>query len=317
MNQAPSYNPQNKSLVDRGIASITNAAESVKQNVQGAFNGFSNQPNTPSSFSFSNTIIAKFAFVVFVIIIFMFLINLGINLIMYFSSASTTPYLVKGMLDGANPLTISQDPNASDSVTILRSNNESLGAEFTWAVWINITDIPSTQRDQTAYQHIFNKGNNTYGTDHIATVNNGPGLYLGNLTDPEQWNNFHIIMDTVSPNDPNITIDIPDIPLKNWVFLVIRLENSILDVYVNGTISARLTLSNVPKQNYDNVYLFQNGGFNGAISNLRYYNYALNVFEINSILQKGPNTTKSSKNTGMSTMSTYTYLSYLWYDSKL
>jgi len=312
MNQAPSSNPENKSIVDRGVAAVTNAVDSVKQNVQGAFNGFENQPNTPSAFSFSNTIVAKFAFVIFVIILFMFLINLGINMIMYFSSPSKAPYLVNGLLDGGTPVTIPQDPNVSGSVTLLRSNNETLGAEFTWTVWIQINDLPTTN---SKYQHIFNKGNNSYDDDGIATVNNGPGLYLGNTTLGTHTNNFRIVMDSLSTDDQNTIIDIPDIPLKNWVFLVIRLENSILDVYVNGTIAARNVLSGVPKQNYDNVYLFQNNGFNGSISNLRYYNYALNVFEINSILQRGPNTANSSFKSGLSAMSTYSYLSNLWYDS--
>jgi hypothetical protein len=95
------------------------------------------------------------------------------------------------------------------------------------------------------------------------------------------------------------------------------MENSVIDVYVNGTVSARLTLSNVPKQNYADILLFQNGGFSGNISNLRYFDKALNVFDINSIIKKGPNMNSSSQQKGISLMSNYDYLSNIWYGSKL
>jgi hypothetical protein len=110
---------------------------------------------------------------------------------------------------------------------------------------------------------------------------------------------------------------INDIPLQKWVHVAIRMENSVIDVYVNGTVSARLSLSNVPKQNYADILLFQNGGFSGNISNLRYFDKALNVFEINSIIKKGPNMNASAQQKGISLMSNYDYLSSIWYGSKL
>ena len=66
-------------------------------------------------------------------------------------------------------------------------------------------------------------------------------------------------------------------------------------------------------QNYHDVHVCKNGGFQGKISNLRYYNKALTIFEINSIINSGPDTkvynTQISKD--------YNYLSTLWYTSKL
>jgi hypothetical protein len=68
-----------------------------------------------------------------------------------------------------------------------------------------------------------------------------------------------------------------------------RLENRKLDVYINGTIVVRHELENVPKQNYSDVYISQNGGFNGEQSSLRYFNRALTSMEIQNLVQKGPN----------------------------
>jgi len=311
MNQQPLNNPP---LQNPSTSSMSNALGSIKDSMKSVFSGFSNQPNATETFRFSNTIIAKFAFLILVVIVFMFLVNLGINLITYFTSPQTMPYLVEGMLQGNVPVTIPQDPRKEGSIQLLRSNNESLGAEFTWSIWIYVTDLP---QDKTKYQHIFNKGNNVYNSLNVATVNNGPGLYFGNPSDPNKLNSLYLIMDTVDQTDKNTSVVINDIPLQKWVHVAIRMENSVIDVYVNGTVSARLTMSNVPKQNYADILLFQNGGFSGNISNLRYFDKALNVFDINSIIKKGPNMNSSSQQRGISLMSNYDYLSNIWYGSKL
>ena len=51
--------------------------------------------------------------------------RIGLALILYFTRPSTSPYIVKGLLNGSEKQIISQDPNVDGSVTILRSNNES------------------------------------------------------------------------------------------------------------------------------------------------------------------------------------------------
>jgi len=339
MNQEP-VTTQNNNILNQGTQTVSDALSSVKNQVTGAFNDFTSQPDAPSEFSYSNTIIAKFAFLILVIMLFMFFINLGINLISYFLSTGNNPYLIRGLQQGTNPLQIPQNPNATGSVTLMRSNNESTGAEFTWSVWLYIDDLTSSYPQR--YQHIFNKGDNVYDyATGISAVNNAPGLYLGNGGDAKNpMNTLHIVMDTVGDtvqsNDLNKptsasttltpktmkngfmnpspgTIDVPNIPLKKWFHLVIRLENSILDVYVNGTIDQRQILSNVPKQNYFDVFVCQNGGFQGNLSDLRYFNSALNVFQINSIVSNGPSLKTNAQYVSSTTLSDYHYLSPLWY----
>jgi len=240
----------------------------------------------------------------------MFLLSLGISLIGYFILPSNNPYLVKGMIDGSYPVRIPQNPNDSRSVPILKSNNENTGMEFTWSVWVYLNDLGTSANK---YQHIFSKGDNLFNENsNIASVNNAPGLYLA----PSQ-NTFHIIMNTVSPDNVNEIVDISNIPIKKWVNVIIRLKNTLLDTYINGTISNRIVLKNVPKQNYDDVYVCQNGGFSGKLADLRYFNKALNIFEINSILSSGPNTSTSKLTSDQTAKGNYSYLSNLWYASKL
>ena len=120
-------------------------------------------------------------------------------------------------------------------------------------------------------------------------------------------------MSTTSTNTDFIEID--DIPLKNWVNIIVRMKNTTLDVYVNGTVAGRLNLREVPLQNYYDVHIGQNNGFNGKISNLRYYDYALNIFEINKVVAAGPNL-NSAKNS-RKLQDNYFYLSPSWFTAKI
>ena len=102
-----------------------------------------------------------------------------------------------------------------------------------------------------------------------------------------------------------------DIPFNKWVNVIIRCSNVDLDVYINGTIARSMKLSGVPKQNYGDVFVGMNGGFNGYVSNLWYYNYALGTAEIQRLVRGGPNTNmvgSSSMN-----MKNPDYLSLRWY----
>jgi len=344
---------------------VSNTFSDVKNSVTGAINDFSNQPNAPNGFSFSNTIVAKFAFLLLIIILFMFAINLGIVLISYFLSPQSNPFLIKGMSSGTNPLTIPQNPGTAGSIPLLRSNNEAHGAEFTWSVWLYIDDV---NVDSKKYKHIFNKGDNTYDANTgLSTVNNAPGLYLGNGGSSNMpVNTLHIVMDVVgdasaiaptaapgatlaptsaatssllqNPNPVSTTpssdsaaavpagqvnsyminkpstIDIKNVPLKKWFHVAIRLENSVLDVYINGTIDQRSVLTNVPKQNYNDINICQNSGFAGSVSDLRYFNSALNVFQLSTIVSRGPNLKTSSNTLHAQKMDNYNYLSYMWYN---
>lgn len=294
--------------IKSGIQSVEETFSNIRSSVDDTLNEFSDKSKTSidasTEFLNSNTIIAKFVFVILILVGFLLLMNLGIFLISYFSDLSVNPYLINGTIGGTTPMIIQQDPKAYNSVSILRSNNESHGIEFTWSFWLYINDIGT---DPNKYQHIFNKGDNYFNTNNIASVNNSPGVYLG----PKN-NNLHIIMNTTSINDmSNNYVDIDNIPIRNWFHVAIRLQNRTMDIYINGTIASRIQLPNIPKQNYNNVNICQNGGFSGNLSNLRYYNYAITIFDINAIVSVGPNI-KLLGNANVNS-SYYGYLSNLWY----
>jgi hypothetical protein len=288
--------------------SISEGYKQASTSVSDTLSEFSSKTASPGAtpeFLQSNSIVAKFAFIIFVLILFFILLGLGIKLLMKLLGPSDSPFLIKGTSNGTDNKTIFTDPHVSGSIPIVKSNNQSTGMEFTWSVWLLVNDINVSNSQQ--YKNVFNKGNAQYDSKGIATVNNGPGLYIDNAN-----KQLHIVMDTVT-GQPPLSIDVPNIPLKKWFHVAIRLENTAFDVYVNGVITNRLILQHTPKQNYQDVNICANGGFAGMLADLRYYNHALSVFDILSIVNYGRN----SNMTGSDDSSNYPfYLSNSWYTRK-
>lgn len=244
---------------------------------------------------------SRFIFIILLLIGTIILIQVFINVVPWLMSTNS-PYLVKGMIPGNASVVIHQDQNLSGAVPIERSNNGQSGIECSWSVWLNITDVSSSTQQ---YKHVFHKGEQNIDTDTgMNFPNNGPGLYISPNT-----NELVVIMNTFSVI--NEEIKIPNVPMNKWVNVVIRIMNNTVDVYVNGALAKRHVLSSVPKQNYGNVYVASNGGFSGNLSDLRYYNYALQPGEILSIANGGPNLTVNKNSTVLN--SKPPYLSLQWY----
>lgn len=253
------------------------------------------------SFLESNSLVAKFAFLLLVIFGFIILLQFGIIIISWFLKPSESPQLIKGMVDAKQMIIFPQDPNSNGAVTIYRSVNATQGLEFTWCVWIFINDL---QTNTGIYKHIFSKGNSNITNNGLISPNNAPGLYIA----PNK-NDLVVKMNTFNVIDEEIVI--PEIPINKWVNVIIRCENTKLDVYINGTVTRSINLVGVPKQNYGDVYVAMNGGFDGYISNLWYYNYSLGTAAIQRIVDNGPNLKMIGSNGIADKM--HDYLSLRWF----
>ncbi len=269
------------------------------------FNSFSTNTGSfgTKEFMESNSLVAQIAFLLLVIVGFVLLLRIGLSVISYFFKPNDSPRLINGMVDASQMIVFQQDPSANNSATIYRSVNANDGIEFTWSVWIFINNLNDSGSSNT-YKHIFSKGNSDLQQNGMISPNNAPGLYIA-----PNSNTLVVMMNTF--NVINEEILIPDIPLNKWVNVIIRCQNTTLDVYINGTIARSINLIGVPKQNYGDVYVAMNGGFNGNISNLWYYNYALGTSKIQDIASDGPNT-RMIGTTGMSN-NTFDYLSLRWF----
>jgi hypothetical protein len=85
----------------------------------------------------------------------------------------------------------------------------------------------------------------------------------------------------------NLPCDIIDLPLQRWNHVVVVLWNRNIDVYLNGKLARSCTLRSVPILNNGNLYINQEGGYKGDMSNLRYFNRAINAEQVYDIYKKG------------------------------
>jgi len=324
-----------KDTAANALDSTKTVVESIRDSVSDTMGDFSSKvavdANASQEFLNSNTIISRIGFVLLVLIVFLFSLRFFMSIIGYFLSPPKSPYVVYGMLNGNQSQIVGQNPDNKDSVTILRSNNQASGIECTWSIWLNINPGSSPSVD-SSFQNVFVKGDGIFDPNTgLSSVDNGPGMYIyetsvGTTGQLSGVYNLIALFNIVSGKDvsyngfsiPETYIDVSGVPLQKWFHVALRLQNTVLDVYINGTLSKRTVLPDVPKQNYADVYVCGNGGFPGALSNLRYYPYALNVFEINSISWWGPNLTAASMAKSATQVNNgYTYLSNLWYNHHL
>ena len=182
-----------------------------------AFKSFSTTNGNIGSPSFleSNSLVAKFAFLILVIFAFVILLRVGISTISYFLTPTASPHLIDGMVDAKQLIVFPQDPSSNGAVTIYRSVNSSGGIEFTWSTWIFINNM---QYLEGQYRHIFSKGNSNLETNGLVFPNNAPGLYL-----TPYKNNLVVMMNTY--NVINEEVIVPDVPLNKWFNIIIRCNN--------------------------------------------------------------------------------------------
>ena len=282
------------------------------ENLKSNFNNYSSNRYISGSKEFlqSNSIVAKFAFLILVLIVFMMCLRIGSFILGKILSHDKNPVLIDGMINARQMMIIPQDPSKKGSVPILRSVNEREGIEFTWSVWIFVNDFGIKEHEM---KHVFHKGNDRLeeGTNF---PNNAPGLYItprienGNKGDMA---GLKVIMNSFEKINEEITIT--DLPLHKWVNVIIRIsKQNNLDVYINGLLVKRHILSGVPRQNYGDVYVAMNGGFDGNISDLRYFEKAIGTSKIQSLLKKGPSTNIVGSDMNV-TNKEKKYLSTRWY----
>lgn len=252
----------------------------------GNVSGYSNNESKimgSKEFLESNSLVAKVAFLLVIFLIFIILLRIGIIFLSWALSYSSSPILLDGMIDAKQMKVVEVDPNEKKSKPINRSDDETDGIEFTWSVWLYVDELDYKKGQ---FKHVFHKGNDNINLETkpfgMNFPNNAPGLYLA----PE-INNLVVVMNTFNQIEEKVIIK--NYPLNKWFNVIIRVENTDLDIYMNGTITNKHVLKSVPKQNYDKVYMSLNGGFSGYTSELRYFDHALGTTIIQQIIDKGPN----------------------------
>jgi hypothetical protein len=253
----------------------------------------------------SNTLIAKISFTLLVMFIFYILLKFSVAYIPKMMNMSNSKKLIDGTLDDNSSLVIPQDPSYKNAITIQRSSNENYGVEFSWSLWLYVNDA-SIVKSNTGYHHIFHKGD-ILNHDSIYNIAS-PGLYI-------QRNN-NVLLFTINSFDKyDNKIEIPNLPINKWLNIIIRCKNKTIDIYINGYIKETIELTKLPKQNDGDVFINQNqqNSFKGKISNLWYYEKALNIFDIKQINLKGPNLNMVASDTSGLLNPQHDYIGFDWY----
>ena len=255
------------------------------------------------TFMESNSGVSRFAFLMLVLIAFMVALRVGVAALTWWFTPRSSPVLLKGMRKATQTSVIKQDPSVNGSIPVKRSVNESQGMEFSWSVWLYIDD--QTFADKTQLKHVFHKGNDTLGDRGMVKPNNAPGMYLAAGT-----NDLIVVMNSYDRPDEEMRVE--GVPMNKWINVILRLDQQRnLDVYINGTLKQRHVLEGVPKQNYGDVFVTMNGGFQGYVSQLQYFDHAVSIHTINSLVKSGPN--MSMKDDDMMTKTKPYYLSSSWF----
>jgi hypothetical protein len=216
------------------------------------------------------------------------------------------------------PREYEQNPNVRGHKLLPLSDNERSGAEFSYAfyLWIN----PSSFRQEDGLLHIMHKGN------PVPFPLMAPGVFLRSninalrvyMNSSKKWNNY---------------IDVENIPVKKWVHITVIARANAVEIYLNGNLAKKLNMEDATLyQNFGNLYLFSSrpcmvnmmspesvgdansnklqvfGTYNGNMSNLFYYSYALSYTEIQGLVNEGP-----SSKTENTTSATPPYLQDTWW----
>ena len=245
-----------------------------------------------TEFFSSNTSISNFVYFILCVLLFVVLFQIGSQFVFYMFGPQYNPYVINGMVRSNVQRKISVDPNVVDSVPIFRSVDQPQGIEFSWNVWFIVHDISGVSNTGGGAR-IFSKGINTATsttTQMNRYLNVSPGLFI---TPGSNENELVVVLNTFDPGKVsqttfNETITIPNIPMQKWVCCTIRVQGTYVDVYINGILTKRTILINVPKQNTDHVYIGDSTGFKGYISSIRYYANAINYDEIQALFAAGP-----------------------------
>lgn len=185
------------------------------------------------------------------------------------------PYLVPATKDAQRALRIEQNPlnpNSSNVIELRRSRNEHDGLEFTYSWWTFISDYNYKKGE---WKNVFFKGNST------SWPLRAPGVWLH----PTE-NTLYVYMN--SYGDIQNEVSIPNIPVGKWFHTTLIVEQDKMSIYINGYLKERKMLVGIARQNFGDVWINAFGGFSGYLSRMRYYDYAVDLSQVQTDVTRGP-----------------------------
>ena len=183
--------------------------------------------------------------------------------------------LTSGLLDATNKTVISAD-------NIKAGSNGSVN--YTWSIWIYISDWSYRLGEKKI---ILNRGDSDSACPSIAlgetenTLTIKQSIYLQN----DSWG----FPDDDPMNGSNQICTIPNIPIQNWVSIIVTLNGRDMDSYINGKLVKTCVLDNAAyvDSNAD-IQITPGGGFQGNVSSVKYWSSPISPQQAWNIYKNGP-----------------------------
>ena len=83
-------------------------------------------------------------------------------------------------------------------------------------------------------------------------------------------------------------VSIPNIPVGKWFHTTLIVEQDKMSIYINGYLKERKMLVGIARQNFGDVWINAFGGFSGYLSRMRYYDYAVELSQVQADVTRGP-----------------------------
>lgn len=148
------------------------------------------------------------------------------------------------------------------ATTLLPSFNQPQGRVYSYTGWLVIKDF--TQGFGTK-RKIFSRGD-------------APGLYLDSTS-----NALSVAVKTYTTTE---TILIPNIPAMKWIHFALVVDQTSVDIYINGTLRQHHTLTQLPDLTEDSITT--GPGWDGYLGRLTYYRRALSYGEVTANASESP-----------------------------
>ena len=199
-------------------------------------------------------------------------VTLGVLFLLYkygssVGVSSTSNNLISSAIDGKRQF----DSNLSIPVSV----NQTEGLTFSYAAWLKVDDFSYRYGKEKV---IFTKG----PTDLSSMC---PGVFLDANT-----NSLLVKVDTFGARE---TVVVSNLSAKKWFHLAIAVDQDSIDVYINGILYTHHSIPQLPRQNPGGVHVGVDGGFDGKISSLNYYNSFLTNTDVTSIMGNPPELDKN------------------------
>ena len=184
-------------------------------------------------------------------------------------------YIIYKSLTGYN-IIIEYPRDAKDTMSVPNIKtpfySKEKGVSFTQSLWVYINDW-----------------NYRYGEDKIIFEKGGFLLKLARNN-----NNLHLTIPTAKygsgagPAGHNQQIVFENIPIQKWMNIGIILDNTYVDLWINGKLYHSKHLGYIPKLSNSQMSYTPTGGFSGYLSRVYHFDHKLTELHMKRLFLQGP-----------------------------